>query len=315
MAHQPAGFPMSRIVPSVTLSLFLVQAVFAAEFVSTHPDDLAVLQKIARHEGFDTPPVTNPTGWPQWRGVQTIRFSAAERPRHALTAGYDENGRVTHLVGNGPLLSNEAFGWIAALPELRVVRIDHNIPHPGSHVPHDRYDGSGIAALENSKLETVRLTGAFADVGMTHLARIRSLRSIDIFHTRVTDVGIRHLANHPLLEEVRCGPMGTSKITNKTLRTLATLPRIKRIGMDETFLTYAEGFEHLKPLRGRLESVSLKQSLVLPADIEKLKADHPGLEVTTSTPAEIAENRYIFNQLLKWASPEAADHLQTGVSP
>lgn len=243
MAHQPAGFPMSRIVPSVTLSLFLVQAVFAAEFVSTHPDDLAVLQKFARHEGLDTLPVTNPTGWPQWRGVQTIRFSAAERPRYALTAGYDENGRVTHLVGNGPL------------------------------------------------------------------------RSIDIFHTRVTDVGIRHLANHPLLEEVRCGPMGTPKITNKTLKTLATLPRIKRIGMDETFLTYAEGFEHLKPLRGRLQSVSLKQSLVLPADIEKLKADHPGLEVTTSTPAEIAENRYIFNQLLKWASPEAADHLQTGVSP
>ncbi|TVP96786.1 MAG: hypothetical protein EA381_16675 [Planctomycetaceae bacterium] len=297
------------------MSLALPQPTFAAEEQAPHPDDLQILQKIARHEGLDAPRVTNPTGWPQLRGVQTIRFTATERPRHALTAGYDENGRVTHLVGNGPLLSNEAFGWIAALPELRVVRIDHNIPHSGSDVPHDQYDGSGLAALENSKLEDVRLTGAFADAGMKHLARIRSLRSIDIFHTRVTDEGIAHLANHPRIEEVRFGPMGVPKITNKTLKTLATLPRIKRIGMDETFLTYDDGFEHLKPLRGRLESVGLKQSLVLPSDVEKLKADHPGLEVETSTPAEIAQNRYLTNQLLKWASPEAGEYLKTGVTP
>jgi len=315
MAHQLTGFVMSRFALLVTLSLVLPQRAFAVEEGVLHPDDLQILQRIARHEGLDAPPATNPTGWPQLRGARTIRFSATERPRHALTAGYDENGRVTHLVGNGPLLSNEAFGWIAALPELRVVRIDHNIPHPGTDVPHDQYDGSGVAAMEHSKLEDVRLTGAFSDVGMKHLAKIRSLQSIDIFHTPVTDEGIAHLANHPRIKEVRFGPMGAPRITNKTLKTLATLPKIERIGMDETFLTYEDGFEHLKRLRGQLKFVGMKNSLVLPADVESLMADHPELEVATSTPAEIAENQYFFRQLLQWANPEAVEYLKTGASP
>lgn len=306
---------MHRLLAVLAFSFFNLGSAIAAEELPLHPDELEVLRKIARHEGLDAPPDVAPTGWPQIRDARMIRFSAIERPRHSLTAGYDGNGRITHLIGNGPLLSNEAFGWLAALAELRVVRIDHNIPNPGTDVPHAQYDGSGLAAMEHSKLEDVRLTGAFADVGMKHLAKIRSLQSIDIFHTQVTDEGIAHLANHPRIKEVRFGPMGAPKITNKTLRTLATLPKIERIGMDETFLTYEDGFEHLKRLRGQLKFVGLKNSLVLPTDVEKLVADHPELEMATSTPAEIAENRYFFRQLSQWASPEAVEYLKAGASP
>jgi hypothetical protein len=281
-----------------------------AEDLPLHRDDLAVLRKIVLREGLDAPPVVNPaTGWPRFPGVNMVRFSASLRPGHVLAAGHDEQGRVTHLAGNGPLLSNEAFAWIAALPELRVVRIDHNIPSPGSSVPHDDYDGAGLEALVNSKIQDFRITGAFADAGMKHLARIRSLQSIDIFHTRVTDEGIAHLENHPSLQDVRFAPMGSPRVTNRTLRTLATLPKIKRIGLYETFVTYDDGFEHLKPLKGQLEFVGLKLSLVLPADIEKLKTDHPGIEVVISTPAEVGENQYLRNQLLRWASPEAVEYL------
>jgi hypothetical protein len=287
-----------------------------AEDLPLHRDDLAVLRKIVQREGLDGPPVVNPaTGWPRFPGVNMVRFSANERPGHVLAAGLDEQGRVTHLAGNGPLLSNEAFGWIAALPELRVVRIDHNIPSPGSSAPHDDYDGAGIEALVNSKIQDFRITGAFADPGMKHLARIRSLQSIDIFHTRVTDEGIAHLEHHPHLQDVRFAPMGSLRVTNRTLRTLATLPKIKRIGLDETFVTYDDGFEHLKPLKGQLVFVGLKLSLVLPADIEKLKADHPGIEVITSTPAEIGESQYIRNQLLRWASLEAIEFLKKETTP
>jgi hypothetical protein len=104
--------------------------------------------------------------------------------------------------------------------------------------------------------------------------------------------------------------MGSPKITNKTLAVLATLPKLQRIGMNETFVTYADGFEHLKPLKGRLKAVALVQSLVLPADVEKLKADHPGLEVKTSPMAEVAEKAFRRAQLLKWASPEAVEYLK-----
>jgi len=92
--------------------------------------------------------------------------------------------------------------------------------------------------------------------------------------------------------------------------TLSTLPKLQHIGMVETFVTYKDGFEHLKKFKGQLKSVNLRQSLVLPADLEKLKEDHPGLEVTTSTMKEVAAKPYRRNQLLKWVSKEAAEYLK-----
>jgi hypothetical protein len=279
-----------------------------------HPDDLKIILRIAACERLDAAPIVSPKGWPRVDAPATVRFlGAGDRNRHAMTVGCDQDGRVTHIVGNGPLLCNEAFGWIAGLSELRVIRIDHNVPKPRSGVDHQLYDGSGIAALQGSKLEEIKIGHAFNDDGMRALAQIRSLRVVQIGHSRVTDAGITALVNHPSIEEASFSPMGAPKITNKTLQVLATLPKLKRIGMNETFVTYNNGFEHLKPLQGRLEAVTLRQSLVLPADVERLKADHPGLEVTTSTPAEVAEKPFRRNQLQKWASAEAVEYLETGI--
>ena len=44
------------------------------------------------------------------------------------------------------------------------------------------------------------------------------------------------------------------------------------------------------------------------------KDDHPRIEVVTSTPAEVGENRYLRNQLLRWASPEAVEYLKQGIT-
>jgi len=297
------------------LVMLIIPASARAADLPVHPDDLKIIQRIAKHENLDAPPIVKPKGWPRVDAQATVRFlGAGDRSRHALTIGCNADGRVTHLVGNGPLLCNEAFGWIAELPELRVIRIDHNVPKPKSGVDHQLYDGSGIAALKNSKLEEIKIGHAFDDDGMRALAKIGSLRIVQIGHSKVTDAGIATLANHPNIEEASFSPMGSPKITNKTLKVLATLPKLKRIGMNETFVTYKDGFEHLKPLKGRLESVTLRQSLVLPADIEKLKSDHPGLEVTRSTPAEVAEKPFRRNQLLKWASAEAVEYLKTGIA-
>jgi hypothetical protein len=281
-----------------------------------HRDDLRIVERIARHEQLDATPVVNPQGWPRVSAASVVRFAGAgERSRHALTVGCDANGRVSHLVGNGPLLCNEALGWLAGLPELRVIRIDHNVPGPKSTVSHDLYDGSGFSALAGSKLEEVKIGHAFDDDGLRALAEIRSLRVIEIGHSRATDAGIEALAGHPQLEEATFSPMGASRITNRSLETLATLPQLRRIGMHETFVTYAGGLEHLRPLQGRLEAVSLRLSLVLPADVEQLRGDHPGLEVITSTPAEVADKPFRRNQLLKWASAEAVAYLKTAGTP
>lgn len=137
-----------------------------------HADDRQVIRTIVRHEKLDAPPEVNPRGWPQIKGQDIVRFRSADNPRHALTVAHDDQGRVTQLVGNGPLLCNDAFGWVAQLPELRIIRIDHNIPRPGSDVSHEQYDGSGIAALKDSRLEEIRIGHAFDDDGMRALAGI-----------------------------------------------------------------------------------------------------------------------------------------------
>ncbi|MBA4015559.1 MAG: hypothetical protein C0483_00005, partial [Pirellula sp.] len=277
-----------------------------------HADDSKIIQQIASAAGLDAEPELNPKqGWPNLKGELTVRLSSKEGKR-VLLMGHDASGRVTKLIGNGPLLTNEAFAGLVNLTELRSIRIDHNTPAPGSGGDLEQYDGSGLAALADSKLEEIKIGHAFDDDGMAALAKIKSLRSATIGHSRATDAGIKHFAKHPNLEEFHISPQARpNRVTNECLPALATIPKLKRLGLHETFVTYDGGLEHLKGLNGTLEFVSFKNALVLPADVEKLKTDHPGLKIETSTSAEIlaAPNS---RGVLKWASPEAVKWLQAG---
>ena len=293
----------------IPLLIALCAGAASAADIPLHAIDRAVMEKLSAKDGLDATPELDPkAGWPSLKGEKSIRFSATGGGK-VLLVGHDAQGRVTKLIGNGPLLANEAYGWLAALPELRSIRIDHNIPAPGSSIPAQLYDGSGLAALADSKLEEIKIGHAFDDNGMAALAKVKSLRIATVGHSKATDAGVAHFAKHPNLEEFNISPQGRpNRITDKSLAVLATLPKLKRIGIHETFVTYDAGLKHLAPLKGRLESVSFKGSLVLPADVERLKADHPGLTVETSTPAEIMalpNSRGV----AKWASPEAVAYL------
>ncbi len=298
----------------VTAVIGLASIGRAAE-LPLHADDSKIIQQIAAAAGLDAEPELNPKqGWPSLKGELSVRLASKEGKR-VLLIGHDATGRVTKLIGNGPLLTNQAFGLLANLPELRSIRIDHNTPAPGSGGDVEQYDGSGLAALADSKLEEIKIGHAFDDDGMAALAKFKTLRSATIGHSRATDAGIAHFAKHPNLEEFHISPQARpNRVTNKCLPALATLPKLKRLGLHETFVTYDGGLEHLKGLKGTLAFTSFKNALVLPADVEKLKADHPGLEVETSTPAEIlaAPNS---RGVLKWASPEAVKWLQSGSAP
>ncbi|MEZ6139489.1 MAG: hypothetical protein R3B84_02855 [Zavarzinella sp.] len=276
------------------------------------PSDLKIVQRIADHEKLDSPPASVDKGWPLKKGEKGIRFASNENPRHALTVVPDANGRVTKLLGNGPLLCNDALKWAAELQELRVIRIDHNIPHPGSKTPHMQYDGSGFSAFKTGKLEEIRIGHAFDDLGMAALAQVKSLRMAIIVHSKATDLGIKHFENHPNLEEFEISSQGrANRVTEKSLPIFATLPKLKRLALHETFLTYDQGLKHLAPLKGRLETVSLKGSLVLPEDIDRLRRDHPNMTIVTSTPAEILDSPNS-RGVLKWASPKAIEYLTSG---
>lgn len=300
---------LTAAVTFVATFIGLVSIGRAAE-LPLHVEDSKVIQQIAAAAGLDAEPELNPKqGWPSLKGEISVRLTAKEGKR-VLLIGHTAAGRVTKLIGNGPLLTNEGFGSLAKLPELRSVRIDHNTPAPGSGGDMEQYDGSGLAALADSKLEEIKIGHAFDDDGMAALAKVKALRSATIGHSRATDAGIAHFAKHPNLEEFHISPQGRpNRVTNKCLPALATIPKLKRLGIHETFVTYDGGLEYLKGLMGSLEFVSFKNALVLPGDVEKLKADHPKLVIETSTPAEIlaAPNSRV---VLKWASPEAVKWLK-----
>jgi hypothetical protein len=291
--------------------LLVVPALADEVTLPIHADDLAVLCRIAEREKLTAPPEVVTKGWPLQKGDQGVRFAAKEKPRHALTVVLDTKGRVVKYLGNGPILSNESLTDVAKLPELRVIRIDHNVPGPGSTTSHDLYDGSNFAVLADSKLEELKIGHAFNDKGMAAVAKIRGLKSLTVGHSRATDQGVKALANHPNLEVFHISSQARpERVTDKCLPVFATLPKLRELGLHETFLTYDNG---LKQLMGhkQLTSLSLKGSLVLPADVEKLKKDLPKLVVETSTPAEILASPNS-RGVARWAGPEAKEYVKTG---
>lgn len=301
-----------RTTGLVATFVYLGVATAADPPMPVRTDDLAVVRKIAARQKLDAPPELVTKGWPLQKGETGVRFASKENPKHALTVVCDGAGRVTKLLGNGPLLANDSLRAAAALPELRVVRIDHNVPAPGSAAPVDDFDGSGFAALAGSKLEEVRIGHGFSDKGLAALSSVRSLKKLDVCHSRVTDKGVEALRGHPTLAEFQISSQGRKeRVTDASVAPLATLPKLTRLGLHETYLTYDGGLKHLAPLKGRLEAVSFKGSLVLPADIERLRMDLPKLAIETSTPAEIlaAPNS---RGVAKWASPAALEYLKTG---
>jgi hypothetical protein len=306
----------TRVLPLASLFLELIAILLvvparADDTSPLHGDDLAVLRRIAEREKLTAPPEVVTKGWPLQKGDKGVRFAAKGYSRHALTVVLDAKGRVVKYLGNGPILSNESLADVAQLPELRVIRIDHNVPGPGSSTPHDLYDGSSFAVLADSKLEELKIGHAFSDKGMAAVAKIRGLKSLTVSHSRATDQGVKALANHPNLEVFHISSQARpERVTDKCLPVFATLPKLRELGLHETFLTYDNGLKHLKD-HEQLTTLSLKGSLVLPADVEKLKKDCPKLVVETSTPAEILESPNS-RGVARWASPEAKEYLKTG---
>lgn len=275
------------------------------------PDELVVLQRIAQREKLTASPEVVTKGWPLQKGETGLRLASPDNPKHVLTVVTDHQKRVIKYLDNGPLLSNESLADVAKLPELRVIRIDHNTPGPNDPRSKDDYDGSAFHLLANSRLEELKIGHAFNDQGLSAVAKIRGLKNLNLVHSGVTDQGIKALEKHPNLEVFHIASQARpERITDKSLPILATLPKLRELGLHETFLTYEDGLKHLSKAKA-LERLSVKLSLVLPADLDKLKRDLPKLTIECSTPAEILahpNNR----GLQRWASPAALAYLKSG---
>ncbi len=245
--------------------------------------------------------------------IASITVEARDRATLSFTITHDHAGHVLAITGNGPWLRNSTLRSLKGLPELRVVRMDHN-GFVNADPRSVEFDGCGFDALTDSKLADIKIGLSFSDKGMEPCARIRTLRSFAVAHSQVTETGIAFFAGHPGLTSFSIAEMATDRVTETALGAIARIPNLTRIGFHDCYVTHSKGFALLAPLRGKLAEIDLAMSLASESDLKQLQADHPETKVLTIPAAEIVKrHKFVAAKLAKQAPPEVAEPLRTAL--
>lgn len=246
-------------------------------------------------------------------GIASVTVQSIERETVAFTVTYDKAGHVLAITGNGPWLRNSTLRSLKALPELRVIRMDHN-GFVGKDPRIPEFDGSGFDALADSKLADIKMGLSFSDRGMEQCAKIKTLHTFAVAHSQATEAGIAFFAGHSGLKSFSISEMARPEVTEKALGAMAKIPGLTRVGLGECYVTYAGGFALLAPFAGRLEEINLSMCVAAGADLDKLKADHPMARIIT-TPVHEIPRRHVFvaMRLAKQVPPELAASLNAAI--
>jgi hypothetical protein len=245
--------------------------------------------------------------------IASVTVQSKERDAVAFTVTHDKVGHVLAITGNGPWLRNSTLRSFKALPELRIIRMDHN-GFVGKDPRIPEFDGSGFDALADSKLADIKIGLSFSDKGMEQCAKIKSLRSFGVAHSQATEAGIAFFVRHPGLTSFSISEMAKPSVTEKALGAIAKIPNLTKVGLGECYVSYAGGFALLAPLKSKLTEINLTMCVAAQADLDKLQADHPEAKIITTPVAEIPK-RHIFvaRNLAKQAPPDLAAALNAAI--
>lgn len=292
--------------------------------IPLHPTEARIVEQIIAVEGHAVE-VAEVPGWAKAGvinrlkelGVETTSLKSwgvRDTTNNAVSFSciYDSNARVLALTGNGPWLRDESLRALKGMPELRIIRFDHNgflKNHPQSPL----YSGVGFDALLDSKLVDIKLTLGINDAGMEQAARIKGLKSFVVVHSQVSETGVKFFEGHTTLESFAVAEMGN--VSQASLESIAKMPKVEHVGFHEAFVTYESGFKHLLAMKGRLKTLDLSMSLVNAADLELVRADHPDAKITTIPPAEIVKRHsFVAGRIARIATGEAADDLKKAIA-
>lgn len=187
-----------------------------------------------------------------------------------------EAGHVVSAQGNRAALSDDQFSWFQPFSQLQAIKLDHNFDNKQTEAI--EFDGSGLEALTGlEKLTVIRLAGGnFADPGAAAAAKIEALEELVVFHTQVTDAGLKHFENHPSLQVLVLGPAyAENGITNDSMATLANIPKLKEVSLNEMILTWEGGLENLVPGKDHFEVINFARSAIPPQDLARLREAMP----------------------------------------
>ncbi len=150
------------------------------------------------------------------------------------------------------------------------------------------FTGAGFAHLKPlAKLERLTVAGTpFNDTGMAAVAQLTQLREFSTWHTYQTEAGNAELKKLPNIRSLRLGQRlrqygpdtkNEWSLTDQSLATLAGIPTLESLSLDEVRLTHA-GLARLKSLPN-LKKLTLQRADIPAADIEKLRADLPKVAI------------------------------------
>jgi len=131
------------------------------------------------------------------------------------------------------------------------------------------------ALAHHPTVESFATDGAFC----IEVVTAPNLHSVDLKHSAADDKFVALLANHPALENIRLWPKGGAGISDAAFANLITIPKLKKLIVDLSVLTYDGGLKLLKNVPN-LETLEFHEAAITDEDLAKLKADLPKVKIT-----------------------------------
>lgn len=219
------------------------------------------------------------------------------------------SGHVVTVTSNVAAFTDEEFGIFVAFAELKALTLWHNSG--------PEFTGAGLAKLKGLEhLQSVTLAGgSFSDAGMIEAAKLPKLKELRAWHAKFSDEGVAAFRNHPTLESIDVGASWENLLTDKTLEALSTCPALKKFGIAETWLTWEGGLKHLVKLKGQLTEIDFGNSIIEPAEVDRLREAMPGTKITWkgfSSGKDELKKGWILPRAKKWIPEDLLERVLSG---
>jgi hypothetical protein len=190
----------------------------------------------------------------------------AELPLHVQAAECDRGTRETIQV-EAFALGDTDLESLAYVTGLQSLLFDN---------PANQFSADGLASLSRlTNLRHLRLRGhGINDAALAQIAKITSLRILNIPQAEVTDAGLAHLAELFNLEQLR---IGSPHISLAGIAEIAALPSLKRLHLIDLPVT-DEGLQKLAGMK-QLESLYIDGGSFSDAAADELFRARPELHV------------------------------------
>jgi len=197
-----------------------------------------------------------------------------------------ETGRILAINTNGVPMTNDRLRLLAQLAELRDLNYGHSGEWHFKDIPLSDFDGSGLEALADSKIESLHIGGSrFGKPGELAIAKMKNLRHLLFRHVPLSEEGLAAIGGLPGLTDFS---IGTSHDTQAKLKTQAILqhvmelPSLSSLSVQEAFLKWDTGLATIAAKGGKLRRIEFgRGSVVFPEDVDRLKQALPNAAIVT----------------------------------